>query len=377
MALHVNDVLEGSSIGPLDKEISNTLYGLRSSGALPTLEKNNDTRGFIFFTRPQLNLTTTNIRTIRQLYPLLSKEERSIQRYVRTTLDPRLLTGVTGPGSNLYGDIKISCPLVDAGNAFIPLLSNTITSLTGWPDLVTPTHTTTAGLRKEQQTFVDGTYEKFDSFDLSATFENFRGEPLSLMLQVWLMYPSLVFEGLLTPYTDLIATNEFDYNTRIYRFIMDSTNTYIKKAAAIGAGFPNSAPTGKFFDFDRNKPFSEQTGNINVNFKCDGAMYFDDIVLKEFNIVQTYFNKGIEDYLIDPDSSSMEKVPRELLPELESRCYPIVNLDTYELEWLINKNSLAYKRLMKTTDADDGIDIADDVNEDPYNGDTLRDYLGI
>jgi len=370
MALHVNDVLEGSSIGPLDKEISNTLYGLRSSGAMPTLEKNNDTRGYVFFTRPQFNLTTTNIRTIRQLYPLLSKEEKSIQRYVRTTLDPRLLTGVTGPGSDLYGDIKISCPLVDAGNAFIPLLSNTITSLTGWPDLVTPTHTSTAGLRKEQQTMVDGTYEKFDSFDLSATFENFRGEPLSLMLQVWLMYPSLVFEGLLTPYIDLMATNEFDYNTRIYRFIMDSTNTYIKKAAAIGAGFPNSAPTGKFFDFDRSKPFSEQTGNINVNFKCDGAMYFDDIVLKEFNMVQTYFNKSIEDYLKDPKSSEMEKVPRELLPELESRCYPIVNLDTYELEWIISKNSLAYKRLMST------VGEGNETNNEKQNNDALSNFFG-
>ena len=353
MAINVNDVLDGSDISPLDKEVSSNLYGLKSSGELPTLEKNKDSRGYIFFTKPQFNLTTDNIKSIRQFYSLLNKNEKSIQRFVRCTLDPRMLTGVTGPGSNLYGDIKISCPLVDKGNAFIPILSNTITSLTGWPDLVVPTHTTSAGLRKEQQTMVDGIFEKYNAFDLSAVFENFLGEPLSLLFQVWSMYPSLVFEGMLTPYIDLMATNEFDYNTRIYRFTMDASNTYIKKAACTGASFPNSNPTGKFFDFDRSKPFAEQVGSLNINFKSDGAMYFDDIVLKEFNMVQTYFNNEIEGYLKDPKKSSMEKIPRVLLPKFDNRAYPIVNLDTYELEWIISKHSKAYIKIMKEYKIDD------------------------
>jgi len=360
LALNINDIIDGSGIAPLDKEVSNNLYGLKSSGGLPTLEKNKDTKGYVFFTKPQFNLTTNNIRNIRQLYPLLNKQEKSIQRFVRCTLDPRLLTGVTGPGSDLYGDIQMTCPLVDRGNAFIPILSNTITSLTGWPDMITPTHTSTAGLRKEQQTMVDGIFEKYDSFDLSATFGNFLGEPLSLLFQVWSMYPSLVFEGMLNPYIDLMTTNEFDYNTRIYRFIMDPTNTYIKKAACTGASFPNTNPTGKFFDFDRSKPYSEQVGTLNINFKSDGAMYFDDIVLKEFNMVQTYFNSEIENYLIDPERSSMEKIPRELLPEFDNKAYPIVNLETYELEWVVSINSSTYAKVMS---GDDPVDLINDTNE--------------
>jgi hypothetical protein len=210
--------------------------------------------------------------------------------------------------------------------------------------MVVPTSTTTAGLRKEQQTMVDGTFEQYSAFDLNATFENFVGEPLSLLFQIWEMYPPLVFEGMITPYIDLMTANELDYNTRIYRFIMDPTNTYITKAACTGASFPNSSPTGKYFDMDRTKPLSEQMGSININFKSDGAIYFDDIVLKEFNMVQTYFNKGIEDYLIDPESSSMEKIPRDLLPEFDNKAYPVVNLDTYELEWIVSKYSETYKR---------------------------------
>jgi len=361
MAISINDVLDGSEVNRFDKEISSTLYGLKSSGELPVLEKNNDVRGYVFFTRPQFNLTDENIRNIRQFYPLLSKDELSIQRFVRTTLDPRLQTGVVGPGSDLYKDIIRPCPLVDKGNAFIPVLTNTITSLTGWPDLVTPTYTTSAGLRKEQMTMVDGTFEKFDSFDLSAVFENFKGEPLSLLFQVWLMYPPLVFEGMMNPYVDFIGSNEFDYNTRVYRFIMDSTNTYIKKAAATGASFFNSAPTGKFFDYDRSKPMSDATGSINVNLKSDGAMYFDDIVLKEFNMVQTYFNREIEDYLKDPETSNMVKVPKRLMKELDGRMYPIVDLETYELEWVISKDSKAYNKLIESVEVLDELDETEGV----------------
>ena len=350
MAINVNDILEGSDISPLDKETTNALYGFNTKGELPSLQKNDDKSGFVFFTRPQLNLTTKNIERIRSLYPLLNKNEKSIHRFVRTTLDPRLLTGIDGDLYGYYKDIKMNCPLVDSENAFIPILSNTILSLTGWPDMVTPTMTTSSGLRKEQLTMVDGTYEIYDAFDLSGTFKNFKGEPLTLLFQVWMMYPSLVFEGLLDKYLDFITENEFDYNTRIYRFIMDSSGRRIKKAAATGVSFPNTSPTGKFFDFDRSKPYSDATGDINVVFKCNGAMYFDDIVLKDFNATQAIFNPGIREYLKlkteeERDKSYMVKVPYEILPELNYRAYPLVDLETYELIWLVNKNSKAYKRI--------------------------------
>ena len=350
MGINVNDMLEGSEISPLDKETSNTLYGFNTKGELPSLQKNDDMRGLVFFTRPQLNLTTTNIEPIRSFYPLLNKNEKSIQRFVRTTLDPRLLTGVENDPVGYYKDIKITCPLVDPENAFIPVLSNTLLSLTGWPDMVTPTFSTSAGMRKEQITMVDGTFEIYDAFDLSATFQNFKGEPLTLLFQIWMMYPSLVFEGLMKKYIDFIIENEFDYNTRIYRFVLDSSGRRIKKAAATGASFPNTSPTGKFFDFDRSKPFSDATGDINVTFKCNGALYFDDIVLKEFNATQAIFNPSIRKYLNasteeEKKNTGMVKIPYEILPELNYRAYPIVDLDTYELIWLANKNSKAYKRL--------------------------------
>jgi len=354
MALNINDVLEGSETTPFDKEISNNLYGLNPTGDLATLQKNSDTRGLVFFTRPQLNLTTKNIIRVRHLFPLLNKNEKSIHRFVRCTLDPRLQLDLNDP----YYTEQLSCPLVDTGSAFIPILSNTLMSLTGWPDMVVPTYTTPAGMRKEQISMIDGAYEVFDNFSLNATFENFKNEPLTLLFMVWMIYPSLVFEGMLDPYMDFITQNEFDYNTRIYRFVMDASGRFIKKAAATGASFPPVSPTGKFFDFDRSKPFTDQTGAINITFNSVGALYFDDKVLRDFNAVQAIFNVEIRNYLKDPATSSMEVVPYKLVNNLKYRLYPIVDLKTYELKWLIDKNSKAYKRLV------DGLN----GSYDPLNG---------
>jgi len=139
---------------------------------------------------------------------------------------------------------------------------------------------------------------------------------------------------------------------------MDASGRFIKKAAATGASFPPVSPTGKFFDFDRSKPFTDQTGAINITFNSVGALYFDDKVLRDFNAVQAIFNVEIRNYLKDPATSSMEVVPYKLVNNLKYRLYPIVDLKTYELKWLIDKNSKAYKRLV------DGLN----GSYDPLNG---------
>jgi len=96
-------------IGSEDKKISNTLYGLNHHTQKPVTIENRDSYGLTFITRPQLNLTTTNLRNIRFLYSLLTNNDKSVHRYVRNMLDPRLHYN------------KITCPLVDPHMAFIPV----------------------------------------------------------------------------------------------------------------------------------------------------------------------------------------------------------------------------------------------------------------
>ena len=343
--INIFDILENSHLPDFDRKVTNNLYGLNVNNRNIKMPMNTDLQGYTFFTRPQLNLTTNNIRNIRQFYSLLTTQDLSAQRFVRCALDPRLQFEIP----NLVGgDEVLDTPLVDKNMGFIPILSNTLTSLSGWPDMVAPTHTTANGIRKEQISMIDGSFETFDAFDLSATFGNFINEPLTTLFQTWLMYSSLVFEGLLYPYEDFITEFEFDYNTRIYRLVMDKTNTHVKKIAATGAAFPASVPTAKFFDLDSSTPYGSQTKEINITFKCMGAMYNDDILIKEFNMVSAIFNKGVRDYLLHGEASTlMVAVPRDLVSLFNYRSYPIIDMETYELKWLVDKEEIRAHNLSK------------------------------
>jgi len=341
---NIHDFMEGNGLENSLKVVTDTLYGFNHTKQIPMLPSNKDYNGYTFFTRPQLNLTDDNIRNIRGFYKFLSNSQYSSERLVRLLLDPRLAYGMD---TDLYKQTSLDSPLVDKYNVFLPVLSNTLETLSGWPDIVTPTYTSAPGLRKEQWAMVDGAYSIYDVFELTATFKNFAGEPTGQLFELWNRYPSLVFEGLLNVYNDFLLANEFDYNTRIYRFITDESGRFIKKSATTGASFPTGEATGKVFDFNRNTSYSDQTKSITTKFISAGAVYNDDISLLEFNTAVATFNPMVAMYLKgNKKLSNLEKIPYDLLPAFNNRGYPVINLDTNELEWLIDKTSPSYQKIV-------------------------------
>ena len=335
-----------TEMGNLQKITGQTLRGINiGNKQLPPIMSPKDQVGLVFFTRPQLNLSTINIKPIRQFKQLLTLKKDSIQRFVRTTLDPRLQWGIP---SNYYNNEQLDCPLVDMHNPFIPVLTNLIKTMSGWPDMVVPSFTSSAGMRKEQFSMIDGTFEIFDTFDISCTFSNIVNEPLTLLFQVWLQYSSLVFEGMLNPYLDYITEFEIDYNTRIYRFITDESGKYIKKAACTGASYPKNVPLGKFFDYNREETYSTQTNEINISFTSMGAMYNDIKIFYAFNKTWEIFNPFIKKWFQgDKAGSNLDEVPYELLPKLNYRAYPVIDMVNNKFIWLINKDDPQYQLLIQ------------------------------
>ena len=132
--------------------------------------------------------------------------------------------------------------------------------------------TSRAGVYREEFSMVDDTVKNFSAFDLTATFRNTRGDPIIYMMYIWLHYMAAVYEGTLVPYPDFIVENELDYNTRIYRLVLDQEKRYVKKIAAVGASFPMTVPMGEFFDYNHDKPFNVQTQEFSVRFKCNGVI---------------------------------------------------------------------------------------------------------
>lgn len=331
----LDDYFSTTPIGSIDRAIGNNLYGLNHQQIPGAVPSSKDVYGLTFFTRPQLNLQPDNIRNERRFYPLLSENETSMQRYVRCMLDPRLQRG-HGTNKNTTELIypPIGCPLVDMSQAFIPVLTNNLLTLSGWPDVTAPVFESEAGLYKESYAQVDGLTKNYASFDLDASFRNTKGDPILYMFYVWLHYFGNVFEGKMVPYMDYLSENVIDYNTRIYRLVLDSEKKKVKKIAATGVAFPVSIPTGSFFDFNSETPYSDQNKEITIRFRCLAAEYLDDILVREFNETTMIFNPAM---MNNNRESYMQLVDQRYLSLFNNRGYPRINEDNYNLEWWVDK----------------------------------------
>ena len=337
-----------STLGNVKREVSENFFGINNLFVETPLPRNKDYDALTFFVRPQLNLTSGNIRNNRLFYSLMTTEPMSMHRYVRCMLDPRLMYGSGKPTADDPNKMEdgLVCPLVDNTNPFIPIFTNTYRSISGWPDVTLPTYTSNPGLYKQQYSQADGVTLNYESFDLDVTFRNMIGDPVIYMTYIWLHYMSSVFEGRLVPYMDFITENTLDYNTRIYKMTLDFSHTYVKKIACVGAAFPISVPTGQFFDSNRDKPFNEQTDEFSIRFRCLGAIYNDDIIVENFNRTVNIFNPGMRQMFegkrnVKPKPTDpMVKIPRDKLVFYKNKGIPRINEETFELEWYIPREWL-------------------------------------
>ena len=334
----LEDVFQMTSLGSRDSPITNTLFGFNHRQTPSGVPLNKDHFGLTFFTRPQLNMTSGNLNNTRHFTQLLTQEEKSYGRFIRCTLDPRLMVkNMDDPrmSGNISTPDKLKCPLLDNEQAFIPLLTNHLKSISGWPDLVVKETTTKTGAYGEEHSMVDNFILNYGSYELSATFRNMRGNPILALIHFWAMYQSFVFEGRLVPYMDMISENEIDYNTRIYRVTLDQTKKLVTNICCTGASFIGATPIGGLFDFSDDKPYNDANNTFTVPFKSNGAIYNDYLAIKSFNTVTTYFNESMLDTVRD---SRMVKVPIDNLPHFNYRGYPRIDPDTMELEWYVRKD---------------------------------------
>lgn len=322
---------------------------------------NRDNKGFTFFTRPCLNLTYSNLSRVRRLLPFRDAQEYSILRYCRTVLDPwsqRAALSNGGIPSNHAdgGDFtnyspvglvedgkRIDTPLCDPLNPFISLISNNLLSLTGWPDPVVDYYTSNKGLMGEEHIMADGVYDRYGAFNLEATLRNPEGNPHTLLFDLWETYMSAVKLNDMEPYPEMLMTYEIDYMTRIYRFVMDPTKQFITMWSACGAGFPINNAMGTIFNFDSDKEMSDGTQTLNFSFQCVGAMYNDPILLDEFNRLVAIYNKdlrivgltngGRDNKIVGEGKYVKLKIGERRL--FNYCAYPLINEQTYELEWWV------------------------------------------
>ena len=328
-----------------DRSTSNNTdnaWGINHRQVPLALQQTKDHYGLTFFTRPQLNLTDINCKQDRKFSRLLTDNQMSVHRMTRCLLDPRLQHNLNedAEGQTADGAVgAITCPLVDHRQAFIPFFSNNLISLSGFPDLRAPTYSAKEGPFKEAYSFVDGPTEDYSEYDITASFRNIQGDPISPLGFFWTHYQSKVHQGIFNAYGDFIVNREIDYMTRIYRFVLDPSKRYIQRMACTGASYPYAQNLGSFYDVDISKPYNEASQTVQIPFKSLGAIYEDDLIIRSFNDVVSYFHPemgGSDDRILCTPTDAMKKIPVEQLFIFNHRGYPWINPNTYEMEWYVS-----------------------------------------
>lgn len=329
LSFSIDDYLSSTPAGSLDRAMLNNLQGinfLRTPSALPMTK---DLSPLVFFVRPQLNMQRENIRNVRQLSMLLNANPRSIQTYIRALLDPRLVVGARYKTGELP---PTPCPIIDNQQAFIPFLTNNLTSMSPWPSITVPTFTSKPGLYNESYFMADGRVLNSEVWDLNVNVRNVHGDPALLAMYVWCLYMSLVFEGKMVPYLDFITENELDYCTRAYSIVLRPDRRTISKIAATHVSIPTGVSIGESFGVGGDQVYSEANRELSLTFKSSGVDYFDPILIYEFNKTVEIFNPSMEN---GRRQSEMVKIPwrHAALFNNLPKVYPYISSQDKTLDW--------------------------------------------
>lgn len=320
-----------SQLGGVHQSITNAFYGLDALQTGLPMEEDESHLTHIFFTRPQLNLTLENCVLTKELIKTLTDNRDSVHNYIRTQLDPRLF----------YSKLNLKSSLTDPYNPFIPILSNTLTKMSGWPDPVLATKESAEGRVKQKTVIVDGTSDIYGTFDLDATFMNIRGMPVTNFMATWLDYMDKVHKGHIQPYLDMLLRREIDYQTRIYVIVTTLEGNNIKMFANTGASFPYVNNIGSFVDYDR----SNKTKNteVSIRFKSIGAEYNNYNSLKDFNMLMGAFNPEIKK-MQNGEEHKLFEVPESLYSVFKNRMYPYIDIPNGKLLWFIPEDQFEIKK---------------------------------
>lgn len=323
--------LGGANVGTYS-----VLHGLNPLGGLANIPQNTDTHGLVFFTKPMLNLSRDNVMNSRKMTFLADTDPLSMGNYIRCLLNPK--------GFDPEGD-KLRSTVNDDNNIFLPI-SNLLINLSPPPDYVADTYTSDEGINKEQVSFIDSKPNVFSSYDMTGTFANMEGDPISAIFTTWTEYMTRVAEGSMLPFPIHILQRRLDYNTRIYRLILDKSKRFVQKIFACGAAFPYTSPEGAVMGYDVKEHLSKEADEIQIVFKCNGAIYNDPILVYEFNLSVVKYNPDIAPGKRVNHTKVIGTAPngKDMRLLMAYNVYPYI-ADTMELEWYapndIYKNTLA------------------------------------
>lgn len=325
----LEQILGASGYGGSASSITKTMGGLDHRRISSPYQKNTDTQGLVLFTRPDMNLSHDNLLSDRRMSPLIRSagdesvsdpndiDTLSMNRAIRCLLDPRSASR------------GIESDLIDNRCAFIPIFTNTCLTLSGWPDPTLDVYTTPPGVRKESIAMVDSVSETNEGFTMTGAFSNVEGDPITSMTDYWNIYSGGTYGDDFVPFPKAVVDNAKDYETRIWRIVLDKSQRYVRKIGSCIA-IPLASPISVNMNYNRDNAFAGDNDQLSIPFHCQFAEYNDPILYEEFNITVQMFNKMMSD---ENRESLMSKLNQNEIRFFNFSGYPRINPLTLELEW--------------------------------------------
>ncbi len=242
--------------------------------------------GFLFMTRPMLNLQFSNLQMNRTMNLLNTMNPKSIQFAIRSYLDTRF--------ARLHPVLVAQCPFIDYRSPFMTIITNNVTDFSGGPSYQMNVETEEPGYFSESQSVAIGSDSFKRPFDIQLSVVDPIGGPIDAIMRFWTLYMELINTGEMIMYPDQVHERVLNYTVSFYRFIMDPSMTYIRKMAKYTGCFPVSHPGASVFDFSSKQTFVDTLRNYSLTFKCgSGHVDVDDpVIAEEFDIlVERYFPK--------------------------------------------------------------------------------------
>lgn len=313
-----------SGRGSYSQSFYDQLSGINMLNVPSSLPDVRQRGGLTFWTRPKLNLNDANLRAWPPFYEMISDvDQMSYLSMVRSLLDP---VGCWNP-DRLTGALKLS-PLIDNRSPFIPWLSNSLLSQSGWPEIMAGTFTSSEGNHHEAYTILDDTIKNYRVWDLSSSHKNPEGNLIGILLYVWVVAASLTFEGDMVPYPDSIMNRRRNYTSRIYRFSTDDKMHRIEEWWSTIV-YPYMAPTAVNANYSVDSPFNYENKQVSLSWKATGCETYDPRVLNDFNRISVYFNP-----LFHPRTREkhFRKVDKDNWPRFNYKCYLWIDTVTKTFE---------------------------------------------
>lgn len=315
-----------SGEGEMDSKWQFLFGGMnRLPNVIPT-PVHREMQGLVLFTKPSLNLSSSNISGLRYLSHLLTTSRDSVPHAIRRILDPDLQRLDKGADQS---------NLVDMYSPYISLLTNTIVTMSQPPDIGTSAYTSPEGIVKEQWIMNEGIAMMNGKYDITCTFDNIKSAAVLSLFHTWLMYMTYLrigTHGGLMPYPKASFYGVMDYFTRIERYKFDESGRKIVQWFHTGASFPTNLSIGAGFAYNREEAYDTENKTFSVQFSSVGAVYQDPIQLIEFNMRHERFN---ENFVDGKREAAFKRIDYKDVPEFNYVGYPRINLVSHEMEWWV------------------------------------------